>query len=405
MSISNTLVKYSRWLLLGPLAICAGISLRVGISGALASGKDLQWAGAYLVRAGIDPWQASLLGRGREIAHFSQPHYLHELYILLLPISLLSFQHAIELWCVLNILLSIACIYFLKKLFSLSRTSSIAILLLLWISTPYRATLQAGQISALELCLLCAVFYFQNSTLRGLALGFGFSNYSFAPVVVSFLWFKHNIRTLVIAAIVPVLGLFAVWGMIGGSFAYLATEPFAVSQIDISPGMADLTTAIEATAARCLPTFSAAKTLAYGVGLLLSGIYGFYLSRRRLTDGALLTLIAVAALFTVKHFMNNYIFLVVPLSYAASERGRPIRLIALPLIGLFWFMVELFPELPLNAGSGNMQLLSAVAASCLLGAFLTYLTWSIIKIERTYSYNRPFAKPEPQGLAGAISAI
>jgi hypothetical protein len=234
-----------RWILLGFLAIGAVISLRVGIKGAIASSKDFQWAGAYLLRTRVDPWHEFLLNNGAGLAHFSPPNYLHEFYLLLLPISLMSFRHAAVLWCCINILLSIVCICLLKKLFQLSRFTAIATLLLLWMSTPYRTTLQVGQMGVFELFLLTAVFCTSNSLARGLALGLSFSKYSFAPVVVTLLWFKRNFRTLAIAMAVPALALLLTWWILGGSLLTLAGEPFAVSRIKVWPGMADLMTCIE----------------------------------------------------------------------------------------------------------------------------------------------------------------
>jgi hypothetical protein len=256
--------------------------------------------------------------------------------------------------------------------------------------------------SVLELFLLCLVFCTQNSTLRGLALGFSFSKYSFAPIIVSLLWFKRNIRTLIIAVIVPVLGLFAAWGLLGVPFIHLAAEPFAVSRIYVWPGMADLMTTVEAMMIHLLPGFAADKALAYAIGLLLSGLYGFYLSRRRLTDGALLTLVAVASLFSIKHLMYDYIFLVVPLCYVASELGKTLRPVALPIIGIFWFMDNFFPPLPLNGPATDRQLLAAAIGCCLLGGLLTYLTWSIVRLERTYFHVQRLLRPTAQGLDASL---
>jgi hypothetical protein len=402
VSLTANLTARFHWVLIALLAAAAAISLRVGIRGALSSSKDFQWTGAYLLRTGVDPWQSALMNHGRDIAHFSPPNYLHELYILLLPISFLSFQHAVELWCALNILLSIASVCLLKRLFSLSRFAAIAILLLLWMSAPFRTTLQVGQMSVFELFLLCLVFCTQNSTLRGLALGFSFSKYSFAPIIVSLLWFKRNIRTLIIAIIVPVLGLFAAWGLLGVPFIHLAAEPFAVSRIYVWPGMADLMTAIEAMLIHLLPGFGADKALAYAIGLLLSGLYGFYLSRRRLTDGALLTLVAVASLFTIKHLMYDYIFLVIPLCYVASELGKTLRPVVLPIIGIFWFMDRFFPPLPLNGPATDRELLAAVLGCCLLGGLFTYLTWSIVRLERTYFHVQRLLRPASHGLDASL---
>jgi hypothetical protein len=101
MTTIHTLVKRFRWVILSLLAIGAAISLFVGIRGAISSSKDFQWASAELLRNGVDPWKQALIDNGSRIAHFSPPNYLHEFYILLLPVSMLSFHQAAEFWCLL----------------------------------------------------------------------------------------------------------------------------------------------------------------------------------------------------------------------------------------------------------------------------------------------------------------
>jgi hypothetical protein len=381
MPMIKEIVNRFRWVLMGLLSIPAGISLKAGMHGAISSSQDFQWSGASLLRHGIDPWKNALLGQSASVSHFSQPGCLHMFYVLLLPFSRLSFQHAAEAWCILNILLSIAAIFLLKNLFSLSRFVSIGMLFLLWMSSSFRSTLRLGQTSIFELVLLCLVFCTTNSTIRGLALGFSFSEYSFAPVVLSFLWFKHNIRTLTIAVIVAVLAVALTWSMLGGSILQVAFEPFAVSNLTPRSGTADLVTSIEAALARWLPAFRSGQTLAYAAGLMASGAYGLFLSRRRISNGGYLTLISIASLFTIKHAAHDYVFLLLPLCYVFSERGKSTRAIAVPIVGVFWFMDGLFAPLPSSLTRTADQWITSAAASCMLATLLVYLTWSILRTE------------------------
>jgi hypothetical protein len=381
MSTTKEIVNRLRWVFMGLLAIPAGISLKAGIHGAISSSRDFQWSGAGLLRHGIDPWKNALLGQSASAPHFSQPSALHMFYVLLLPLSRLSFQHAAEAWCLFNILLSIAAICLLRNLFKLSRFASIGILFLLWMSSPFRSTLRLGQTSIFELVLLCLVFCTTNSTIRGLALGFSFSEYSFAPVVLSFLWFKHNIRTLTIAVIVAALAVALTWSMLGGSIVQVALEPFAVANLVPRSGIADLVTTIEAALARWLPAFRSGQTLAYAAGLMASGAYGLFLSRRRVSNAAYLTLISIASLFTIKHPGHDYVFLLLPLCYAFSERGKSMRAIAVPIVAVFWFMDGLFAPLPSSLTRTADQWITNAAASCVLATLLAYLTWSILRTE------------------------
>jgi hypothetical protein len=203
---------------------------------------------------------------------------------------------------------------------------------------------------------------------------------------------------------VPLFALVMTWGMLGGPISTIATEPFAVSRIKVWPGMADLMTAIEATFNHLFPAFTRGQTLAYVIGLVAAGLYGYFLSRRRITNAAQLTLIAVASLFTVKHLMYDYIFLVIPLCYAVSERGRALRNIAVPLIFVFWFMDKLFPLLPMNATPTTAQWLTSIAGCIMLGTLLTYLTWSILRIERAFFASRTRAELKAAIHAEVLSA-
>ena len=372
------------WLFVGCLAVAAFFSLRSGVRGALTSSESFQWAGSYLVRSNVDPWQQASQNHGSAMLHLGSLNYLHEFYIFLMPLSTLSFQHAAALWCFLSIALSIASIYLLEKMFALPRVLSLSILFLLWMSDPFRTTLQMGQIGILELFILCVVFSTKNSTLRGIALGVSFSAYNFAPVTVSLLWFRRNIRTLVIAATVPIFGLVMTWGMLGGSLRELAFEPFSNAAGIAPSGMADLTSCITAALASWLPGMSFTGVFAHGFGLMVAGIYGYYLNQFRLTVGAQLTLVAVASLFTTPHPMYDYVFLVIPLCYAASKRGAALRYVAVPMIGGFWFMPELFAQLPTDASRKTFPFFALAAATCLLGVLVTYLTWAMIRIESTY---------------------
>ncbi len=372
------------WSLVSILGVAAFYSLSIGIKGALTSSRDLQWAGAYLIRQNINPWQQAAIEGPQGIHHLASPNYLQQIYIFLLPISNLSFQHAAAVWCGFNILLSVASLYLLQKLFNLSRPVSLAMLFLLWISTPFRSTLELGQVGVVELFLLCLVFSTNNSTIRGIALGVSFSAYTFAPVTLSLLWFRRNIRTLAIAATVPLFGLGMTWGMLGGSLREVATAPFTMTGPILSAGMADLTSCIGAALSIWLPSLRSGSMVAQLAGLLLAGVYGSYLNRHRLTIGAQLTLVALASLFTTQHQAYDFVFLIVPLCYAASKRGAAVRYIAVPAIAAFWFLEKLFPQLPPETAPTLSQWTSLAAATCLLGTLLVYLTSAIIRIERNY---------------------
>jgi len=88
------------------LACMALVSLAVASEQAVHASRDFQWAGARLLAQHIDPWATALKAKPLALGDLSPPNYLHELYVLLLPLTGVSFHNASLVWCVGNILLS-----------------------------------------------------------------------------------------------------------------------------------------------------------------------------------------------------------------------------------------------------------------------------------------------------------
>src|SRR5271156_1709138 len=103
------------------LAAPAFLSLALGVFQALHGSIDLQWSCARLVAMHEDPWKLYLIGDPhREIILGQQPNYLPELYILLLPLGLLSFPKAILVWAAISVALSIVSLWLTVKTFGLT---------------------------------------------------------------------------------------------------------------------------------------------------------------------------------------------------------------------------------------------------------------------------------------------
>ena len=363
-------------LVLALLAVAGVGSVSIGIRRALVESQDLQWGGVWLLAHHVDPWAEAIYGYPHHLQNFSPPNYLHHLYILLLPLHWLSFSVAAALWCGLNLVLSVTTMLLLRRLFGLSPFSTIALLLLLWMSSPFRVLLAAGQMTMVELFCFTITFSALPVTLRGLAFGVSFAKYSFSPPTALFFLFKGRIRLLAIAVAVPVLGLLAATLFIQTPVTHLATEPLALAGRAVMPGLADSMTLTE-TVLRAYLSHASAQHLTYTVALLLSAAYALLLSRFRLSAPAEFTLLSLISLFLFKHLVYDYVFLLVPLCFAVSTAGRRLRAPIAVAVLLFWFFAFLLKRS--STPSGVIHLPMLFADNLLLAALLLIVTAIILR--------------------------
>lgn len=391
-------------LLFSALAITAALSLFIGCRGATQSSKDFQWGAAHLLLHRADPYAEALAGYPQHLPHFSPPNYLPEFYLLLLPLAALSFHSAAIAWCVLTLLVSIASMALLEKLFHLQRAHSIALLLLLWCSAPFRTMLQVGQMSMLELLLFCLVFY-ATQRPAGIALGLSFAKYSFSPVALTWFLFRGRTRTVLFSVVVPLLGLLAAWHSVGGHFLRLGLEPLQVSRVSVWPGIADLMTFTEYGLQRAGITATLASMASYAVALAGTIAFSFGLRHKSMSSGAQFVLVAVASLFAFKHLLYDYVFLVVPLCYAASSKGRPILKPIATAIVFFWFGIALVPRLRYQALPTTPEWLGFLLTFAAFAAFLIHLSYQIPRIEETLLLqpSEDATHPTPTNLATSTS--
>jgi len=327
--------------LLAILMCAALVSLAAGIRHAIEfKSRDLQWEGSRLLAHHIDPWQEKLANYPHHFAHFSPPNYLHLLYLLLLPLSLLSFVPAEILWCIASIGFSMAAVLLLRRIFSLSRSQTILVLSLLWMSSPFRVVLECGQISLFELFFFCLVYAAVSSWLAGLALGVSLIKYSFSPPAVLLLLFRRRVRILSVAAALTCLALLGVWLLVATPLPRLAVEPLLVSRVAVNPGVADLMTFSE-FALKARMQADHARAISYAFALGGSGLYAALLSRFRLSARTELTLVSLAGLLFFKHLIYDYVFLVIPLAYALSHKNARVRYPIVAGVLVFWFLAAI----------------------------------------------------------------
>jgi Glycosyltransferase family 87 len=360
------------------LALPAAVSLYAGVRNSLSRSQDFQWSGAHLALQHIDPYSQFLRHDPEHRILLSQvPNYLHELYILLLPLGALSFSHAKPVWAFLNCLFAILIALVLRRIYDLPRSQTLLLLLLLFASTPYRIVLGNGQQSLLELLLFCLIFYFARPTGQGIALGLSYSKYSFSPVVFLYLFFRRRFRVLAISFITPLLGLLAMSLLVHGNPVTLLTEPLAVSRIGVTAGLGDLMTIIQTLFRNLLPETLIGK-LMYAAALLASAAYAFTLSRtgspspRR--DAAAL---AVANLMFFTHLTYDYVFLAIPLAAALAAPFQRAKTYILATVALLWFGIKLIPV----SVSAGVQRVEQLTIFLLLSGILVLLSRNTLALQ------------------------
>jgi hypothetical protein len=361
-----------------PLSLFAVVSLFVGIRHSLQYGsRDLQWIGARMVGQRIDPWQEQLAHLPHHFSHFSPPNYLHALYLILLPLGAMSFHAAAVFWLTSNICFSVLCVLMLRRLFHLDVFQTGVALCLLWMSSPFRVVLEVGQMSIFELFFLTGAYVATSLALGGLSFGVSLVKYSFSPSAALLFLFRGRIRFLLYAAIVPVVGLLGVWLFVRTPLLLLAFEPLKVSSAPtaVSPGFADLMTLADSLLQSTVG-LAQARSLSYGLGLLASAAYALLLSRYKLSRSEEFTVISVASLFFVKHLVYDYVFIVVLLCFALTQKSWKIKG---PLLGgvlAFWFLIPLSER---RWGDDVNVHLGQLAVACgLLAANLGFTTYLIV---------------------------
>lgn len=367
-----------RRIVLALLLLAACPSLLVGVRRALTDSRDLQWGGAWLLRHNIDPWAEALHGYPNHLTFFSPPNYLHHLYVLLLPLSLLRVSTAAALWCSLNLALSIGCVFLLRRLLALPLQHTIALLCLLWMSSPFRVTMASGQMSLVELFCLIAAFSAFSEPVRGVSFGLSLAKYSFSPPTALFFLVRRRVTLLAIAVAMALAGLLIAHTLVRTPLLQLATEPLALAGRAVWPGVADVMTLVETLLTRTLPK-STAQHIAYAVSLLASLAFALLLRPRRLSRGTELALLSVVSLFLFKHLIYDYVFLLPALALAISAEGRRLRYPTLALIALFWYAAS-FLNRSTNLDTGAVVLWRLWINVFLLAALLLWLTLQTLRV-------------------------
>jgi hypothetical protein len=176
------LPRGQRWLLT-LLSLCAAVSTSVGVMNALHQSQDFQWSGERVLLHHVDPWAQYLAGDpGHQFIMTQIPNYLPILYVLIVPLGMLSLVYAKLLWGLANVVFAVVSAGAAGRAFGLRRWRIVALVCLMLMATPTRISIGNGQQSLLVLMMWCLTLLSTRLTGRGAILsGIAYFKYSFAP--------------------------------------------------------------------------------------------------------------------------------------------------------------------------------------------------------------------------------
>jgi hypothetical protein len=321
------------------VGLAAAVSLVQGVRNALRASADLQWADVVLLAHHQDPYEVYLSGDPKhQLMQMQIPNYLHEMYVVELPLAWVSFPLAERIWVAVNLLLLAASLTMLVRIYGLTRNQTLLYIALVLCSTGFRNTIGLGQQSFFALFCFVVSLRAPSPFRRSLGLGGLYAKYSFAPAVVGYLLARREFRILVLSLLLPAAGYAILLACVGGHHPlHLLIEPFLVSRTGVGPGKADLMTLIEQYSAG-----RAATLLAYALGLSLALFYGAFVHRSGLSAQAAMAGLAAATLVCVKHVEYDLLFLIMPLAFFLTRRGRS-SVVALVILGYLFYVDRWIP--------------------------------------------------------------
>jgi hypothetical protein len=356
-------VSPSRLLLILALAAAALFSLTIGVRQALEPGGsiDLQWSGAHILTQHQDPYYSFLHGDpGHEILLSQIPNYLHEHYLMLMPLGLLPFATAVRVWCAFNLLAAFAAIFLVRRILRLTGMQTLWTALLFLSCTPLRVLLANAQASMLYLLLALAVMSTRSSTGKGLWLGLSWSKYSFAPVFF-FTWLLQR-RWIVLACamVAPLIGFLVMHHLVHVPWRLLLLEPLRSANISISAGYGDIMTLTRELAGVHAGEASSKLRvlLPYIVSLGLTLACALWLAVKKLDEQLEFAIILTLSLLLYPHLDYDFVVLLYPLALALRSPDPRRKAPCIAAICILWFgptivtrlnLTDTLPVLLLNA--------------------------------------------------------
>ena len=298
---------------------------------------DFQWSGAHLAAQGRDPYDAYLGGDQGVFVATQYPNYAPLLYLLLLPLGMISLATASALWTAVNVALAIAAGVMVGRGAGLNGIRVAGLTALTLCSLSYYDAVSKGQLSLVVLAAIVLAARSQKDWLTGSGLALALTKYSFAPL--AFVWVaRQRWRAIAFTAALHAVGAVALARLTGAGLVQVVAGPLQVART-MYPGSGSLFTLAQVGGGEGNWAILIAVLGALGLGLS---------ARRTLAHADWVASLAAASLIslaTFPHLLYDYCLLLPVAAVAFRMRGwwRPVALAPLAVLWFPWAVGGVHP--------------------------------------------------------------
>ena len=201
---------------------------------------DFQWTGARMLGHGVSPYLI-YFQHGHDPFILAQiPTYLPLLYVLLVPLGLLSFHTASSIWAMANIFMALASSILLGRAVGLAGWPLAGLTGLVLVSEPFSVALGNGQLTFVVVFFAVLAQLTSRALPGGSASALVLMKYSFAPLLLVPL-VRRRWGVLAVAAAVELAALGVFSKATGSNLASTLFAPLKVASTGgMSRGAADV---------------------------------------------------------------------------------------------------------------------------------------------------------------------
>jgi len=357
--------------LVATLVLFAAVSVGQGFLNAVRNSQDLQWSPVSLLSAGINPYTVALEGNPNgALILYQVPPYLHILYVITLPLALLTFKSAAAAWAILAIGLSVFAIFNIGKRSGLNPLQSTLLFLVFLCGTPFRNALGNGQTSLVLFFFLAISWHRRGKAWSGGALAIASAKYSFSPPVWLWLAAERNFVSLLVSVATLIFGWLAFSALAHSPPMETILQPFEVAKkYSLDGGVGDIMTATRLLGLDFL-VFAGVGTSYFAA--VLAGIIAFLVVWKRsssLDENELFSALCVVSLLAFRHLGYDYVLLAPAMAVSLSVKGT-VRWVLLGCVVYFWFGLKALDVIGIDTSGLMMVLLSLVVNLILLSAIV-----------------------------------
>lgn len=315
----------------------------------------MQWSGARMLMQHIDPWADALAGDpAHMIAKTQIPNYLPLLYILMLPLGALPLPAAQIVWGLCNLAFAAVSAWLAARFYVRDRSVALAVVCLIWMSTPARVTVGNGQYGLLVLVLWCASLLAPGiDDKRAMIAGVSYVKFNFAPPLFLYLLMKSGLRRALLSLAPVLVGAALVciwlheWHSAGELFRFLTAPARVVESGGYFPrwGGTNLMDMVEPPLVSMHVPGAMLTAVSTSVAFITWGILLYKALRRN--SGAVgwhMALLGLGSFALFRHHSYDAVTLLFPLCFALEHWQRAQSKLLLGIVAYFWYLQQMVDE-------------------------------------------------------------